>query len=325
MGGGPYLQMLGRLSPHRFAEMMLHYDESRETQRYVFFLEKDPRLMIAKMLLFGIAGWVAMILLLQAFIFQVNGLPNELSMFLAVLAVFLSFMEKKLDTIVDSPETFIWATIMLKVIKAWFTVTVFVLNGTANDFYIGVFFLTTSSHGAMYFYIDSTKRPSEHLGNNKTEVELKLKECRQKILEQIFSTYEGSGYSAVVITTIIVFLIMMGVALYSPFIPEEILGLRAPETYVPTSLGFSSTILILYNAISWPGIKGTMMKTQVHEESTVIGRAKLVLGELDVIIVFCSTLMNMINDGAKKAELGMNELMPFKAFILVLYTKPQYD
>ena len=82
-------------------------------------------------------------------------------MFLAVLAVFLGFLEKKLDTMTDSPETLIWASIMLKTFVGWFTVTVFVLNGTSNDFYIGMFFLLTTLCGSAYYFFDNTRKPDE--------------------------------------------------------------------------------------------------------------------------------------------------------------------
>ena len=69
----------------------------------------------------------------------------------------------------------------------------------------------------------------------------------------------GQGYSVMVILTLIFFFAMMIISLSSPYFPEKLLGLRSSDRYKPTALGFSATILILYNAVSWPSIKNTMM------------------------------------------------------------------
>ena len=83
---------------------------------------------MSEMMLFGIAGFVAMMMLLQALVFQVYNLPKDFSMYLALLAVFMTFLESKLDKIVDQLEILVWASIMLKTIKGMFTVTVFIVN-----------------------------------------------------------------------------------------------------------------------------------------------------------------------------------------------------
>ena len=82
---------------------------------------------------------------------------------------------------------------------------------------------------------------------------------------QVFSRLEGIGYGYLVVLVLIFFAGMAIVTLYSPFVPEMILGLRAPDSYVPSSLGFSSTIMLLYNAISWPGIKHAMVARKIEE------------------------------------------------------------
>ena len=61
----------------------------------------------------------------------------------------------------ESPEILIWAAIMLKTFKGWFTVTVFIVNGTSNDFYIGMFFLITAFLGSVYYYFDNVRKPKE--------------------------------------------------------------------------------------------------------------------------------------------------------------------
>ena len=189
-----------------------------------------------------------------------------MSKFLAVLAVFLSFLEKKIDGMIDSPEILVWASIMLKTFKGWFTVTIFVVNGSANDFFIGAFFLATSLLGAVYFSFDNTLPPNQVTGKRDDKnISSKVKNLRDAILIKEFSNLEGHGYGYVVVSTIFLFLLMMLITLYSPYVPVKLLGLRANDSFVPSSLGFSATILILYNAISWPTIKAAMISRKLSE------------------------------------------------------------
>ena len=64
----------------------------------------------------------------------------------------------------ESPEILIWAAIMLKTFKGWFTVTVFIVNGTSNDFYIGMFFLITAFLGSVYYYFDNVRNDDDNAG-----------------------------------------------------------------------------------------------------------------------------------------------------------------
>ena len=155
MNGGEYLKMIGRMNIYRFAELVSRYqDPDNDTYRH-FFLRLDPRLAISQMILWALSAWVAMLMVLQAIVFQAFGLPRALSMFLAILAVFMGFLERKLDKMTESPEILVWASIMLKTFKGWFTVTVFIVNETPNDFYIGTFFLFTALLGSLFFYFDN--------------------------------------------------------------------------------------------------------------------------------------------------------------------------
>ena len=47
-------------------------------------------------------------------------------------------------------------------------------------------------------------------------------------------------------------------------------------------------------------------------------RAKMVLGEMDVIIAFCTTLMNSMSE-EKKEEQSEKEKMPFAGFRMKMY------
>lgn len=84
---------------------------------------------------------------------------------------------------------------------------------------------------------------------------MRLRSIRDKILLRYFSTQEGYGYRILAILTVVFFLGMSFVALYSPLVPEEILGYKNAQSYEASALGYSSVILILYNAILWPEMK----------------------------------------------------------------------
>ena len=140
-------------------------------------------MVITQMLLFALAGWVALLLILLSTILQESGLPTSLSMVLSIMAVFLSFLEKKLSTVIKKPEMFVWSAIMIKTFKGWFTMTVFILNGTTNDFYIGIFFLFTSCLGGFFFWLNDTKRPEElRASPTETDIAILLKSLRDRVL-----------------------------------------------------------------------------------------------------------------------------------------------
>ena len=177
-------------------------------------------------------------------------------MFLAILAVFITFLERKLEQSIETPEIFIWSTIMLKTFKGWFTVTVFIANGAPNDFYIGSFFLFTTLLGAIYFEINDLRRPNVvSMSDDEENLRIKIRCIRDKVLMSYLSTQEGYGYRLVAILTVIFFLGLMLVTLYSPQIPEELLGFQNATPYEASAIGFSSVILVLYNAILWPDLK----------------------------------------------------------------------
>ena len=73
----------------------------------------------------------------------------------------------------------------------------------------------------------------------------------------------GTAYGTVVVSTIFLFFVMILVCMYSPYVPEELLGLRASEPYEPSALGFSATVLILMNTVSWPGMKSDMLAKNI--------------------------------------------------------------
>lgn len=138
-------------------------------------------------------------------------------MFLAILAVFITFLERKLGQAIETPEIYVWATIILKTFKGWFTVTVFICNGAVSDFYIGCFFLFTSMLGAMYFEINELRRPEiEEVTDENVPLKQRLRSVKDKVLLNYFSGQEGYGYRLLAILTVLIFFCMSGVALYSP-------------------------------------------------------------------------------------------------------------
>lgn len=66
--------------------------------------------------------------------------------------------------------------------------------------------------------------------------------------------------------------------------------------YKVTTLGISATIMILYNMIAWPYIHECQeAKPPIRTLKTERERAWQLIGQLDVIIDFCSSIMGQIN------------------------------
>ena len=54
---------------------------------------------------------------------------------------------------IKSPEAYIWTRTLMSIVKGAFMVSIFVINGQANDFFLGLFFFMTTICGFVFFYI----------------------------------------------------------------------------------------------------------------------------------------------------------------------------
>jgi hypothetical protein len=77
-----------------------------------------------------------------------------LAMFIAIMATIMPMLEKVSQTRIKSPEGYIWTRFIMGSIKGMLMITVFVVNGVSNDFFIGCSFFATSIIGFVYFKIN---------------------------------------------------------------------------------------------------------------------------------------------------------------------------
>lgn len=59
----------------------------------------------------------------------------------------------------NSSEAYIWTKSIIGTLKGILMVTVFIINGLVNDFYIALFFFSTSTIGMFYFYMNPCLDP----------------------------------------------------------------------------------------------------------------------------------------------------------------------
>lgn len=80
-------------------------------------------------------------------------------MFVAISATIMPMFEKVCDTRIKTIEGFIWARFIIALFKGSVMMMVFIINGVANDFYIGFFFFFTTVLGFFYFLINPYEDP----------------------------------------------------------------------------------------------------------------------------------------------------------------------
>lgn len=179
---------------------------------------------------------------------------NQLSIFLAIMAVFFNFLDQQLSKRIETPETYIWANFFGKTFKACFTATCFICNNTANDFTIACVILITAFNGYWYFYNGRIIRPSESSQDLEdcSENEEKLVAVNQKIKILVATYHEGYGYRWLAFNTLAFFVAMMFVAMWQNMLVIGILKVTWPTHFMPSTLGYSAVIIILYNAFAWP-------------------------------------------------------------------------
>jgi hypothetical protein len=75
------------------------------------------------------------------------------------MATILPILEKTSESKINSSEGYIWTKAIIGTVKGILMVSVFIINGLANDFYIALFFFSTSSIGMLYFYMNPCLEP----------------------------------------------------------------------------------------------------------------------------------------------------------------------
>lgn len=72
-------------------------------------------------------------------------------MFVAIMATIIPMFERMTENRLRSIEAYLYTKLILSMFKSAMMMTVFVVNGLANDFFIGFTFLFTTIIGLIYF------------------------------------------------------------------------------------------------------------------------------------------------------------------------------
>lgn len=75
------------------------------------------------------------------------------------MATILPMLEKTGEGKINSSEGYIWTKSIIGTVKGMLMVTVFIINGLANDFYIAMFFFSSTTIGMLYFYMNPCLDP----------------------------------------------------------------------------------------------------------------------------------------------------------------------
>ena len=79
-----------------------------------------------------------------------NEISQEVSLILSVMTIFVASSESQLTTKIENPSSLVLAGLIFKSIKAVMTIIIFTMNGTINDYFVSVFFFSTSLCGLVY-------------------------------------------------------------------------------------------------------------------------------------------------------------------------------
>ena len=131
--------------------------------------------------------------------------------------------------------------LILKCFKACMTIIIFTLNGTSNDYFVIIFFLTTTVCGLTYLDKAGYSIPPNPSGE---EEEDKVEELKRRIVIDTIMKEQDVAFWRILTITMISFMCSLYLLLYSkPIFGNDV-----------TTMGTSASIMILSNLISWPSL-----------------------------------------------------------------------
>lgn len=175
-------------------------------------------------------------------------------MFISIMATVMPMLEKMTEKKVKSPEAYMWTRQIMTMIKAMLMMTVFVINGTANDFFIACSFFFTCLIGNTYFTVNPYIDPGTKLFGKlpaMDRMEYKVFEIQIDAQKDTYSEQMGTGFRWVSFLTVVSFLFMICVSMLSPGLPVAVLKIEVEGSFDITSLSMTATIMILYNLFTW--------------------------------------------------------------------------
>ena len=204
-------------------------------------------------------------------------------------------LEKMCEGKILSPEPYIWTRTFMGSIKGLLMVSVFVINGLANDFFMGLFFFFTTIIGLIFFCMNPCTDPlddSVTISSPQQMIEKPLYQIQFKIRKELYTKVFGEAYRICCVLTILSFFILIILYLNSPSFPVAILDIRVeqPEFEV-TSLAITSIIMLIYNFFAWVSFNQNISKQpKFNGVFSEMDRARLLMSQLDEVSSFCSTV-----------------------------------
>lgn len=129
-------------------------------------LDIDPRSILLRNFLCLINGWLAFLMYFRFFHYYFKDHNNDLQFIFAILATVVPMLEKMASGQIKTPEAYIWTRLIMGSIKGFLTVSIFVINGLSNDFFMGLFFFCSTIIGFAFFTMNPYSDPKNNFQDN---------------------------------------------------------------------------------------------------------------------------------------------------------------
>jgi hypothetical protein len=91
----------------------------------------------------------------------------------------------------------------------------------------------------------------DQLRPNMDKYEKKLLEVHFRAVHDVYSSTMGGGYKTVSMLSVLFFILMVAVAIFSPQLPVGVLKIKVTGEFEVTSIAMAAVIMILYNLFTW--------------------------------------------------------------------------
>ena len=186
---------------------------------------------------------------------------------------------------------------------------VLTFNGTANDYFIGGFFFYSGLIGMIFFRsaglfiveksyykkMDGEAKEIDPDSLDNPNLEDYFQRVMTIIEKDIVKEINDNNVQTIQLLSLFLFMLnvffMYKIDVIFDFLAAGYQGLDMNVT----TLGITSTIMILYNMIAWPYIQEkSSMRSDIRLIKSEKERADELIRQLDVIVDFCSSIMSTV-------------------------------
>lgn len=251
----------------------------------------------------------AILIFLRMYFFSV--ITQEMSLVIAIMSTFVATSETEIEEQIKEPGSIVQIATVFKILKTSLTIMVFTYNGNVNDYFVGLFFFYTGYIGMCFFDKAGLKMPQkDYYQDEEDELEVEItpdnldNDNLAIYFDRVMTKNELDLVKKIKDNNVqkLQFrcLVFFGINITLMYKLEPVFNFLGAGTndqdYKVTTLGISSTIMILYNMIAWPYIHEQQeLKPPIQTLKTERERAWLLINQLDVITDFCSSIMGKIS------------------------------